>query len=322
MMNRVIVALLSLAAASLAASSFAQGYPSKPVRLLLTFSSGGQADILARAVTEKVAASFEQPFVIDARPGAGGNLAMEAVAKAAPDGYTLVFGTPAVAINGTLYPKLTFDPLRDLVPITLAAWGPYALYVSAALPVSSVSELIAYARARPGQVNYASVGVGSGTHLVGVLFSLAAGTEMTHVPYKGIQQAAPDLVAGQVHLTFNAIGPLAGFLQTGKIKLLAGTSLTRLPRYPDVPTIAESGLPGFDAAGWYGFFAPARTPRDILVRVNTEIVRALNTRDLAERIELGGLQPAPQSLEEAERFVQREAEKWSKAVRASGARAE
>ncbi|HET7670227.1 MAG TPA: tripartite tricarboxylate transporter substrate binding protein [Burkholderiales bacterium] len=303
-------------------SAFAQSYPSKPIRLLLTFSSGGQADILARTVTEKMRGSLGQPVLVEARPGAGGNLAMEAVAKAPPDGYTLVFGTPAVAINGRLYKQLAYDPLKDLAPLSLAAWGPYIVYASGALPVSSMSELIAMAKAKPGELNYASVGVGSGTHLATVLFTLAAGVQMTHVPYKGIQQVAPDLVSGGVHLTFNAFGPLAQFVNSGRVKMLATTAPRRIPQLPDLPTIAESGVPGFEAAGWYGFFTTAGTPRDVLQKLNGAIVAAVGDKEISERIEKMGLVPAPQSLDEASRFVRAEAEKWGRAVTASGATAD
>jgi tripartite-type tricarboxylate transporter receptor subunit TctC len=299
----------------------AQSYPEKPVRLLLTFAAGGQADILARTVTERMRSTFGQPFVIEPRPGAGGNLAMEAVAKAPADGYTLVFGTPAVAINGSLYRKLAYDPLKDLVPVSLAAWGPYIVYASGTLPANNIAELIAYAKSRPGQLNYASVGVGSGTHLTAVLFTLAAGVQMSHVPYKGIQQAAPELVSGEVHLTFNAYGPLAQFVQSGKVKMLATTAPQRIKALPDLPTVAES-LPGFEAAGWYGFFAPAGTPRPVLEKLNAEIVRAVSSSELSARIESIGLVPAPQSLDEAARFLAAEAVKWTRAVQASGASAD
>jgi tripartite-type tricarboxylate transporter receptor subunit TctC len=198
--------------------------------------------------------------------------------------------------------------------VSLAAWGPYIFYASGTLPVNTVGELISYLKSRPGKLNYASVGVGSGTHLTAVLFTLAAGVEMTHIPYKGIQQAAPELVSGDVHLTFNALGPLTQFVQSGKIKMLATSAPRRIAALPEVPTIAESGLPGFEAAGWYGFFATAGTPR--------EIVKAVSSPDLSERIEKLGLVASPQSLDEAARFVAAEAVKWSGAVRASGASAE
>ena len=251
--------LLVFLCIGLTGNAWAQ-YPDRPLHLLLTFASGGQADILARLVAEKMRPSLGQPILIAPKPGAGGNLAMEATAKAPPDGYTLVFGTPAVAINGALYKKLGYDPLRDLVPLSLAAWGPYIVYVSGTLPVNSVSDIIGYARAKPGALNYASVGVGSGTHLAAVLFTLAANVQMSHVPYKGIQQAAPDLASGEVHLTFNAYGPLAPFVQTGKIKMLATSAPQRIKQLPDLPTIAET-LPGFEALGWYGFFTTTGTPR-------------------------------------------------------------
>jgi tripartite-type tricarboxylate transporter receptor subunit TctC len=313
--------LAALALALFSGGLFAQAYPEKPVRLLLTFAAGGQADILARSVTERMRASFGEPVIVEPRPGAGGNLAMEAVAKAPADGYTLVFGTPAVAINGALYKKLGYDPLKDLVPLSLAAWGPYIVYASGALPVNNIAELLAYAKARPGQLNYASVGVGSGTHLTAVLFTIAAGVNMSHVPYKGIQQAAPELVSGDVHLTFNAYGPLAQFVQSGKIKMLATTAPQRIKALPDLPTVSES-LPGFEAAGWYGFFAPAGTPRPVLGKLNAEIVKAVSSPDLSARIENLGLVPAPQSLEEAARFVAAEAVKWTRAVKAAGASAD
>jgi len=247
---------------------------------------------------------------------------MEATAKAPPDGYTLVFGTPAVAINGSLYKNLSYDPVKDLVPLTLAAWGPYVVYASGKLPVNSVAELIAQAKARPRQLNYASVGIGSGTHLAVVLFSLAAGVDMTHVPYKGIQQAAPELVSGDIHLTFNALGPLAAFVQDGRVKILATSGLQRTKALPEVPTVAESGLPGFEAIGWYGFFATAGTPRPVLERLNGELAKAIRSRDVWDWIEGANLVPAPQTLDEASRFVAAEAEKWGRAVRASGASAD
>jgi tripartite-type tricarboxylate transporter receptor subunit TctC len=314
--------LFALALLLVAGAAAAQSYPEKPVRLLLTFAAGGQADILARAVAEKMRPSFGQQIVVEARPGAGGNLAMEATAKAPPDGYTLVLGTPAVAINGTLYRKLSYDPLKDLTPLSMIALGSYVVYASGTLPVGNAAEFIAYARSRPGKLNYASVGVGSGTHLAAVLFAMAAGLEMSHVPYKGIQQAAPDLVSGDVHLTFNALGPLAQFVQSGRIKAIAVSGAKRSPQLPEVPTIAESGLPGFEAYGWYGLFTTAGTPREVLQKLNREIVAAVGAPDLAERIEKMNLVPAPQSLDEAAKFVAAEAAKWGPVVKASNASAE
>jgi tripartite-type tricarboxylate transporter receptor subunit TctC len=314
------VALLLLAAIG---DAHAQSFPNRPIRLYTTFTAGGQADILARLVTDRVSAGLGQPVIVEPKPGAGGNIAMEAVAKATPDGYSMVFGTPAVAINGTLYRGMSFDPVKDLTPLSLAAWGPYAVYVSTKIPVNSVGDLIAYAKANPGKLNYASVGVGSGTHLAAVLFTLAAGIDMVHIPYKGIQQAAPDLASGQVHLTFNALGPLDSFLEAGTLKLLAnsGPSPTPLPAYAKVPTISQT-LPGFEALGWYGFFTAAGAPREAVARLNAEIVKAVREPEIWDRIVKLGLVPAPQSLAEARQFVDKEAEKWGRAVKASGAVAE
>jgi tripartite-type tricarboxylate transporter receptor subunit TctC len=209
--------------------------------------------------------------------------------------------------------------VKDLVPLGLAAVGNYVVYASGTLPVNNPAELLAYLKAHPGKLNYASVGVGSGTHLAAVLFTLAAGVDMQHVPYKGIQQIAPDMVSGEVHLTFNAYGPLAQFVQGGRIKMVATSGLQRMKQLPDVPALAEA-LPGFEAAGWYGFFTTAGTPRPVLEKLNFEIVRAV--KELSEKIEAMALMPAPQTLDEAARFVAAEAAKWTRAVKASGASAD
>jgi tripartite-type tricarboxylate transporter receptor subunit TctC len=316
------LAVSAAVTATTAAIAHAQQFPSRPIRVLVTFSAGGQADILARMMGEKIAPVLGQPLVIENRPGAGGNIAGEAAVKSAHDGYTLLFGTPALAINGTLYRKMAFDSLKDIVPVTLMASGPYVLYVTGGLPAKDVAELIALAKAKPRELNYGSVGVGSGTHLVGVLFSLAAGTEMTHIPYKGMAQILPDMASGQVHMTFNAIGPAATFMAAGTVRLLATTASKRLAAHPTLPTVAESGLPGFEALGWYGFHAPSGVPREVLTRLNTEFVKVLNTPDMVQRIEKLGLFPHPQTLDEAARFLANEADKWGRAVKASGATAD
>ena len=208
-------ALALLIAAAYAQTGSTQQFPNKPIRLQIAFAAGGLADIIARVVTDKMAASMGQPFVLENKAGAGGNLAMESVARAAADGYTLLLIGPASAINGSLYRNLSFNPQKDLTPLSLLGLGPFALYVSGTLPVNNTAELIAYAKARPGKLNYVSVGIGSGGHLTAVLFALAAGIDVTHVPYKGQQQSAPDLVSGQVHFGFNAFGPLDQFVQSG-----------------------------------------------------------------------------------------------------------
>jgi tripartite-type tricarboxylate transporter receptor subunit TctC len=314
--------LACLALVLFAALAHAQSYPSRPVRVLIAFAAGGLADVISRTLTDRMSPPLGQPFVLENRPGAGGNIAMEAVVRAAPDGHTLLMIGPAAAINGALYRNLAFDPAKDLAPIGIMGRGPYAMFASATLPVNSAAELIAYARANPGKLNYASVGVGSGGHLTGVLFATGAGLQMTHVPYKGIQAIAPDIVSGEVHLVFNAFGPLNPFVQAGKVKLLAVTSAERLPQYQEVPSLAESALPGFDATGWYILYAPAATPRVILERLNAELRRAVADRETAERIEKTGMRAHSQTLDEAARFMTAETEKWGRAVRASGAIAE
>jgi tripartite-type tricarboxylate transporter receptor subunit TctC len=305
-----------------ATAAIAQAYPTKPIRLLLTFAAGGQADVLARLVGEAMAPGLGQPIIIEPRPGAGGNIAMEAVAKSPADGYQLVVGSLAVAINGVLYKNLSYSPAEDLVPVSLIALGPYALYASSAVPADNARAFIAYLRERPKALNYASVGVGSGAHLVAVLFATAVGVEATHVPYKGIHQAVPDLVSGSVHFTFNAIGPLNQFVDSGKVRLLALSGARRLEQYPAVPTLAESGLPGFGANGWYGLFAPRGTPQPVMQRLNGALTGALRNDDVAARISKLGLRASPQTLQEASAFVAAEVKKWGPAVRTSGATAD
>jgi tripartite-type tricarboxylate transporter receptor subunit TctC len=305
-----------------AALANAQPYPSRPVRVLIAFAGGGLADLIARALTDRMSPALGQPFVLENRPGAGGNIAMEAVVRGPHDGHTLLMIGPAAAINGALYRNLSFSPAKDLAPIGVMGWGPYAMFVSSTVPVTSAAELVAYAKANPGKLNYASVGVGSGGHLTGVLFAMAAGVQMTHVPYKGIQAIAPDIVSGEVHVVFNAFGPLNAFVQAGKVKLLAVTSAERLPAYPEVPSLSESALPGFDATGWYVLFAPAGTPRPVLERLNAELRSALADRDTVQKIEKAGMRPVAQTLDEAARFMTAETDKWGRAVRASSAAAE
>jgi len=314
--------ILAGVALLLSSAALGQAYPNKPIRLLLTFAAGGQADVLARLVTEGMSPILGQPIVIEPRPGGGGNIAMEAVAKSAPDGYNLVVGSAAVAINGVLYKKLSYSPPDDLVPVSLIAFGPYALYVSSAVPVDNARSFLSYARERPKGLNYASVGVGSGAHLVAVLFATAAGIEATHVPYKGVHQAVPDLISGSVHYTFNAIGPMNQFVDSGKVKLLAITGARRLEQYPNIPTLAESGLAGFDVTGWYAIFAPTGTPQPVLQRLNEALTTTLRNPEVSARIAKLGLHATPQTLPEASAFVAAEVRKWGPAVRASGATAD
>lgn len=306
-------AIMLIAGSALAA----EPWPSRPLKVISTFSPGGQADTLARIVNEKAQAVLGQPVIMDYRPGAGGNIAGDLVAKATDD-HTLLFGTPALAINPALYKSMSYDPLKDLVPITLAAGGPYVIYVSGKLPVNNIADLIRLAKEKPGALNYASVGVGSGTHLAAVLFAEAAKIDVQHVPYKGMAQILPDLVQNQVQFTFNAIGPAAQFMATGEVKLIATSYDKRIPQYPEIPAIAET-VNGFSALGWYGYQAPASLPREAQEKLNKVLADIIKSAEISERILKLGLIPDAQTLPEAMAFLRSETAKWGRAVKTSGA---
>ena len=314
-MTRALFCVVLLASGA----ALAQSYPAKPIRLLTPYSPGGGADWVARVSTDRLSQALGQPFVIEPRPGAGGNIAAETVVRAPADGYTLLFATPLLPINATLYRKLSFDPAKDLVMVGVAATGPYVLYVTGSLPVKNAGELVALGKAKPGQINYASLGIGTGPHLGAVLLGLAGDAHFTHVPYKGFGQALPDLVSGQVHFSLNAIGVADAFLKTGQVKMLGFTSLERMKGYPDVPTVSES-VPGYEVLGWYGFAAPAGTPRPVLERLNGELAKAMRVREFAEQFEKRALVAQSYSLEESRQFFGREADRWGRAVKASGAK--
>ena len=320
-MNRPTGRFSFLAGALLAAgSALAQSYPTKPIRLVTPYSPGGAGDWVARTTTDRMAQALGQQFVIEPRPGAGGNIAAESVVRSPADGYTLLFATPLLAINQTLYRKLSFDASKDLVPIGVIATGPYVLYATGSLPVKNGGELIALAKQKPGAINYASLGIGTGPHLGAVLLALAGGVEFTHVPYKGFGQALPDLASGQVHFSLNGIGVADAFLNDGRVKMLGFTGPTRMKEYPDVPTVSET-VPGYEVLGWYGLAAPAGTPPAIVERLNAEVVK-VTTSEFASQIEKRGLIPQSFSVVQTREFVGRDAERWGRAVKASGAKIE
>lgn len=312
-------ALLALVAVGAAAGVTAQTYPAKPILVISPYAGGGGADAVVRIVTQRAGTLLGQQFVIEPRSGAGGNIAAEAVVRAAPDGYTLLFATPLLTINASLYRKLNFDPVKNLTVVAISVTGPYVMYATGNLPIKTAADFVALARAQPGKLNYGSLGVGTGPHLGIALFASMAGIELTHVPYRGFGQILPDLVSGQVHLALNAIGVADGFVKEGKVKMLGFTSAKRLPGFPDVPAIAEA-VPGFEVGGWYGFAAPAGTPAAIVERLNSEFVRAVNTPEVAERFAKLGLFPENWNLAEAANFFGRETEKWGRAVKAAGAK--
>jgi tripartite-type tricarboxylate transporter receptor subunit TctC len=320
---RAMAALVGIAALALAAPSGAQApaYPTKPIRLVVPFPPGGATDILAREVSKHLTETWGQSVVVDNRPGAGGNIGTELVAKAAPDGYTLEMGTVGThAINASLYAKMPFDHVKDFAPVILVAGVPNVLVVNPSVRVNSVQELIAYAKANPGKLNFASSGPGTSIHLSGELFKVMAGVQMTHVPYKGSAPALQDLLGGQVQLMFDNLPPSLPQIKAGKLRALAVTSATRAPALPDVPTIAESGLPGFEASSWFGILAPAGTPPAIIAKMNMEVAKWLASPEGKEKLVAIGANGAGGSPEDFARHIQAETAKWAKVVKESGAK--
>ena len=298
-------------------------YPAKAIRYVVPFPAGGPLDIVARALGQELNKSWNQPIIIDNRPGAGGNIGADLVAKAPADGYTILMGAVSThAINVTLYSKLPYDPVRDFAPITLITSVPNVLVVHPSVPAISVKELIALAKAKPGQINFASGSTGSAGHLAGELFKTMAGVNMVHIPYKGAAPAVVDLLGGHVSLMFDNMSSALPNIKSGRVRALAVTTLKRSPLLPQLPTISEAGLRGFDISTWFGIFAPAGTPPDIVARLNTETVRILNTREMKERLLALGAEPAGNKPDEFAAFVRLEIQKYARVVKASGATAD
>jgi tripartite-type tricarboxylate transporter receptor subunit TctC len=317
----LLVAALALGLA--AAGAHAQTYPSKPIRMIVPFTPGGTTDILARTVGQKLGEAWGQPVVVDNRPGAGGNIGSELVAKAPPDGYTLLMGTISThAINASLYRRLPFDPTRDFAPVSRVGTLPNILIVHPSVPVKSVKELIELARSKPGELNFASSGVGTSLHLSGALFNSMAGVNLVHVPYKGSSPALADLLGGQVKIMFDNLPSALPHVKAGKLKPLAVTGTRRASVLPEVPTVIESGLAGFEVTSWFAVFAPAKTPKDIVTKLNGEIVKILNSADVQEKLTQIGVDAAPTTPEELAAFAKAETEKWGKVVKATGASAD
>ena len=298
----------------------AQGYPSRPIRFLVGFPPGGTSDILARTIGQKLAEAVGQQVVIENRPGAGGNLGAEAAAKSAPDGYTLFMGTTSQAISASLYSKLNYDLVRDLAPITQAVNYTNLLVVHPSLPVKSVQELIALAKARPAQLNYGTAGNGTPPHMTGELFKSYTGVNIQHVPYKGGAPAIADLLGGQITIMFDNVPPLLPHVQAGKMRPLAVTSLRRISVLREVPTLDESGLKGFDSVAWNGVLVPTGTPRDIVMKLNSEINRILTLPDIRERLSGQGADPVGSTPEQFAALIRSEIQKWAQVVKTSGAR--
>ena len=317
-MNKVYpCALLALVVTS---GAFAQNYPAKSIRLVLPYPPGGGTDVIARPLAQKLTENLGQQVIVDNRGGAGGNIGMELVAKSPPDGYTLLFAlTAQYAVNPSLYPKLAYDPARDYAPISLLANAPYLLVVHPSLPAKSVAGLIALVKARPGQLAYSSSGNGSGAHLAGEMLRSLARLDITHVPYKGAGPAMPDLIAGQVQLSFVTYTAAGPHIKTARLRALGVTTARRSPTLPELPAIAET-VPGYDSAVWYGFAAPAGTPVEIVARLNSEVLRVLAAPDFRTRITLEAVAPIGSSPEEFGNFIKSEIVRWAKVVKDSGAK--
>jgi tripartite-type tricarboxylate transporter receptor subunit TctC len=304
-------------------SAWAQtGYPDHPITLIVPYAPGGGNDVMARAVAEPMGKSLGHPLVIENHGGAGGSVGTRQVAKAAPDGYMLgLGGTGTLAIDPTLYPNVGYDPRKDFAPVGLIATSPLIVLVNESVPARNVHELIALAKAQPGKLNYASAGIGSGIHLGTVLFANTAGIEITHIPYKGSGPALTDLLGGHVQIYFSSLPPAIGLVKEGKLRALGVTGLKRSPSFPDVPTVAEQGLPGYEAVLHYGIVAPAGTPRPIVEKLNAALRMALNDPNVNGHIATEGAEPLPSSPEEYAADIDREETKWSALVKKSGATA-
>ena len=301
----------------------AQDYPSRPLRLIVPTAPGGGTDFTGRLVAAKLSESLGQQVVVENRGGGGGSVGADNAAKSTPDGYTLLLGSIAThAVNPALYKKLPYDHLKDFAPVSLIGTVPNAMVVHPSVPVKSMQEFIAYAKANPGKINYGSSGVGSPPHLSMELLRSMTGINLVHVPYKGAGPALADLLGGQMQAMCTSLAGLINFIKSGRVRALGVTTAKRNPQLPDVPTIVESGIPGYEVTIWYAVFAPVATPKAIVQKLNTEMVKALNSPEMKERMALQGMDPAPSTPAELTAFVKIETAKWAKAAKDSGATAE
>ena len=316
-----LLRLCAAMALALALPAVAQTYPSKPVRFVVPYPAGGPLDTVARLLAQKVGEAMKQPVVVDNKPGAGGNIGADLVAKSPPDGYTILMGAVAThAINPSLYAGIPYDPVRDFTPITQVASTPNVLVVNPAVPANDVKAFIAHAKANPGKLNFGSGSTGSAGHLAGELFNTLAGVKMAHVPYKGAAPAMQDLLGGRIDLMFDNLASSLTQVKAGKIRALAVTTARRSALAPELPTIAESGLPEFDISTWFGVFAPAGVPRESIERLHAEFTRALAAPDVREKMLALGAEPVGSRPEEFAAFIRREAGKYARLVKASGAK--
>jgi tripartite-type tricarboxylate transporter receptor subunit TctC len=314
--------VVTAAVATAAIAQAQQPYPSRPLRLILPFPPGGSTDLLGRALAERLGESLRQPVVPENRPGAGGNVGAEAAARSAPDGYTLVLCAPSLAISPSLYRKLNYDPLRDLVPVALVATIPNLLVVHPSVPVRTLAELAQHARANPGKLNFGTGGPGTSNQLAADMFRSLTKTEIVLVPYKGAETAMLAVLSGQVQMVVIGTPASTTHVKSGKLRALALLGKERYPDLPDVPTAAESGMPEFEVDTWYGVLAPAGVPREIVARLNGDLVRMMRAPEMRERLAPMGIQPLASTPEEFGAFLQNEVARWGKVVREAGAQVE
>ena len=320
MRAQAIAFLLGIAGGAMGGTyAHAQSYPSKPLRIIVMYGPGSTIDIMARLIAPKLTEALGQPVIVENRAGAGGAIGMDMAAKAPPDGHTLTIGATGPSVtNPLLYPKTPFDPLRDFAYISLIATGPVVIAVHPSIPATDLKGLVALAKARPGQLNYGSHGVGTSPHLAGELFKLVTATSSVHVPYKGNAEAITDLLGGQISIVFTGVPPVIPLMQAGKIKLMATTGGKRIAAIPNLPTIAEAGYPGASMGIWYGLVAPAATPKDILARLHKEITRIQTLPDIRERFVQLGTEPTSSTPEAFTTLVRDELVKWGKVIKAAG----
>lgn len=322
MKNRLVIFLLAGVMSLAVGHAWSQGYPSRPIRLILPYAPGGGSDTTARIIARHLTNALGQQVIVDNRPGGSGLLGHDLGAKATPDGYTLLWCTIGpMAVNVSLYRKLPYDPVRDFEPITLTADSLQALVVHPSVPARSVKEFIALAKAQPGKLNYGSSGNGGALHLAGALFNLMAGVEMVHVPYKGGAPAIVDLAGGHIQVMFATLVTSLPHIRAGRFKALAVTTAKRAPMVPDLPTIAEAGLPGYAASNWYGVVAPAKTPRPIVAQLNREIVKILNIKEVANTFFAQGQVALPVTPQEFREYLKSEIQKWGKVIKNIGLKA-
>ena len=304
-------------------AAFAQAYPSKPIRIVVPFAAGGTSDILARAIGPKLTDAWGQPVVVENKTGANGNVGAEYVARSAPDGYTMLLSdVGAIAINPSVYPNMPFDPVKDFSPIVMVSYSPHVLAVHPSVPAATVKELIAYAKANPGKLNFANSGTGGAPHLAGVDFAQRTGIQWAYIPYKGGSQAVTDVVAGQSNVLFNGMLATYPSVKGGRLRGIAVSSAQRVPSAPELPTLIESGLPGFVTGSYQGLLAAASTPRDIVAKLNAEITRILNTQDMKDMLAKQGTEVRADTPEQLGSFIASEKARWAKVVRDNGIKAD